>query len=151
MMDGLEVSFKLPYLYKDQQLLAIKLEMLFVKVILVKILILPHLIQVSICLLWINLLSKLGVFGTGIKLKEVNGISGATSIIVIEEEPGYGSITSQMEIVEIDSNRLITFINSIIFYMALLTLCILEANFLDLHLFLTLFLFHNLMICWVKQ
>jgi hypothetical protein len=87
----------------------------FVKVTLVTILILPHLIQDFICLLLINLQSKLGVYGTGIKLKEVNGISGVTSIITTEEEPGYGSIISQMEIAEIDSNQFIIFIGIILY------------------------------------
>ena len=108
-MDGLGVIFKLLYLSKDLRLLVIKLEIHFVKDISVIIQILPLLIQVFICPSWISHPSKLGDFGTGTKQKEVNGTSGATSTITIEEEPGFGSMVSLMETVEIDLDRFITF------------------------------------------
>jgi len=107
-MDGQEVIYKPHYQFKDLQLQATKLEMLFVKVTLVLIQILPLSTLDSICHSWINHPLKHGAFGTGIKQIEVNGISGDTSIIIIEEEPGFGSIIREMEIVEIDLHRFIT-------------------------------------------
>ena len=111
MMAGLEELSKRLCLSKDHLLLITAWEMLYAKGISVVTHFLLLLIQDFICPLWISHLLKHGLCGTGTRLCEDSGISGATSTIITEEELGCGWMGSQMETAEIDLQRFITYFN----------------------------------------